>query len=844
MRLLVTGASGFLGRYVVAEALRRGHDVRAVARAGGDPARYGWKPRRPGQVELVRVDLRSRRGLVDAARGVDAVLHLAAAKSGDVYEQYAGTVVATENLLWAMNEAGVRRLVHVSTFSVYDYMRLREWSVVDETAPVEHDAFDRDGYAHTKLVQEKLVRDAAAKHGWSLTVVRPGIIFGRDNLFNCNLGMQPSRRLWVRTGAWGRQPLTYVENCAEAIVLCAEKDQAAGQTFNVVDDDLPSQRAFMNALRRREKTRPFVLPVSWTVMRLLARSAWLTNKLLLGNRAKVPSILVPCRLHARIKPLRYTNRKIKEALGWRPRYGLEEAIDRSLTDDPPGDGGSGGPQMADVPAPLSPVLRGEGKGEGPRGETCHVGEGRRRVGSARHLVHDASSCLAGCARPLTPALSPGYGGEGVALRIGYMTGQYPRASDTFIQREVAALREAGVHVQTFSARPPPDGEMVGPEQAAERARTSYLLPPCPLEAVTAHGSLLARGPFNYLAALRLAISTRPPGLKGLGMQAAYFLEAGLLARRVRRHGLAHLHNHFADSSATVTLLAAALGDFTYSLTFHGPAEFINPRYWHMAEKVRRALFVNCISEYARHQTVLHAGQSAADKLRVVHCGVDVDSFHPAAHTGRGHRLLFVGRLAATKNLPVMLRALAALRRHRPDVHLTLAGDGPERVKLQTLALDMGVESAVTFLGYQSQAQVRDLLSKTDVFVLSSMAEGVPVVLMEAMAAGVPVAATRIAGIPELVEDGACGFLVPPDDPDALAAKLAALLDDPALRARFGAAGRAKVARDFNLRAEAGRMVRVLTEALGGHASPARPAVSAREPADASPPAQGVPVASA
>src|SRR5687767_10308430 len=113
MKLLVTGAAGFLGRYVVAEALRRGHAVRALVRggAGSGSSTCGWEDD-PG-VELVRADLRSREGLVEACGGVEAVLHLAAAKAGDLYEQYAGTVVATENLLLAMAQAGVRRIVHV-----------------------------------------------------------------------------------------------------------------------------------------------------------------------------------------------------------------------------------------------------------------------------------------------------------------------------------------------------------------------------------------------------------------------------------------------------------------------------------------------------------------------------------------------------------------------------------------------------------------------------------------------------------------------------------------------------------------------------------------------------------
>ena len=762
MKLFVTGATGFLGRYTVAEALRRGHAVRAVARAGGDAARYGWD----GDVELVRVDLRSRKGLVDSLRGVDCVLHLAAAKTGDVYEQYAGTVVATENLLWAMGEADVKRLVHVSTFSVYDSMKIRSWSVLDENSPIERDALDRDGYAHTKLVQEHLVREHAAKTCCEVVVIRPGIIFGKDNLWNSNLGMQPSARLWIRTGAWGRQPLTYVENCAEAIALAAEKSSATGQTLNVVDDDLPSQRRFAQLLASREAKRPLIFPVSWTVMRCLARSAWMTNKLLLGNRAKVPSLLVPCRLHARIKPLRYSNRKAKDVLEWTPRYGLEEAIDRSL---------------ATSPAP--PADR--------------VGEDRERS-VERTDPRD--------------------------VRVGYLTGPYPRASVTFIQREVAAVRRCGVHVETFSVRRPAEAEMVGPEQRAGRESTSYLLPASPVDVVRSHLRLLTRRAGAYFSALRLAIATRPPGLKGLLMQAAYFLEAGVLAQRVRAKNLTHLHNHFADASCTVAMLAAALGGFTYSFTMHGPAEFFEPRTWRVDEKIRRALFVACISQFSRSQTMLFAPRERWDRLHVVHCGVDASSYEPVTHEGEGERLLFVGRLAETKGLPILLEALASLRRERQNVLLRVVGDGQDRRSLEALAQRLGVAGNVQFLGYQSQQRVRELLAETDVFVMSSFAEGVPVVLMEAMAAGVPVVASQIAGVPELVEDGVSGFLVPPADAAALAKTVAVLLGDAELRQSFGAAGRAKVQRDFDQNAEGRRLVHVLCEALRGRVAAVRPVV--------------------
>jgi glycosyltransferase involved in cell wall biosynthesis/nucleoside-diphosphate-sugar epimerase len=758
MKLLVTGASGFLGRYVVDEALRRGHVVRAMVRSAGAAARVGWD--KDPRVEIAVADLRSRRALPEAVAGVDAVLHLAAAKAGDVYAQYGGTVVATENLLWAMDQADVRRIVHVSSFSVYDWMRMRSGTLVDESAPLEKDAFERDAYAHTKLVQERLVREHA---GLTWTVLRPGMIIGPDKLWSARVGTQGKRR-WVRMGARARLPITYVENVAEAIVVAAERDSAAGQVLNVVDDETPTQRQYVKLLRERTTPRPKVVGLPWLGIRATARLAWLTDRLLLGNRARLPGILVPCRVHARFKPLKYTNKKIKEALGWSPRYSLVQAIDKSL------------------------------------GRT-HGLETRVTNGAARDTGFQPVQTTQQTAAPQP-------------LRVAYMTGEYPRATDTFIQREVAALRASGVHVETLSVRRPSTKEVVSDEVRAERERTYYLLPANPLRVTVAHLGLLFKHPGRYFSALCLALSTRPPGMKALAWQAAYFLEAGLVARRLREHDLSHLHNHFSNSSCSVAMLAAALGGFTYSFTMHGPAEFYEPKYWRVDEKVRRAKFVACISHFARSQAMVFAPQEHWDKLHVVHCGVSPAQFEPRRHEGRGSRLLFVGRLAAVKGLPVLLEAVARLAKDRPDVTLVVAGDGPDRAKLEAQARRLGVSARVEFRGYQSQAQVRELLRQTDVFAMASFAEGVPVVLMEAMAAGVPVIATRIAGVPELVEDGVSGFLVPPSEPGAIAEKAVLLLDDANLRNRLGAAGRAKVEREFNVAAEAQRLRRIMTSALG------------------------------
>lgn len=409
-------------------------------------------------------------------------------------------------------------------------------------------------------------------------------------------------------------------------------------------------------------------------------------------------------------------------------------------------------------------------------------------------------------------------------RIAYMTGEYLRLSPfVFIHREVSALRQRGFHVETFSIRGLDDpSEAVNDAQRAE-SRTTFVVLPTPVgRLLGAHARLLTGAPGRWWRALRLAWATRPPGLAALFRQLAYFAEAGIVADRMRARGLVHLHNHFASSSGTVAMLAAELGDFSFSISEHGPDIFFAPHWWRLDAKFSRALFVACISHFCRSQVLIWTPAERWSRVHIVHCGVDPTEFVPRAHRARGYRLLFTGRLAAVKGLPILLEALARLAPRHPAIELVLAGDGPDRAALERRAAELGVADRVRFLGYQSSEQVRALLQGADVFALPSFAEGVPVVLMEAMASGVPVVATRIAGITELVEDGVSGYVVPPGDVDALVDAIDPLLSDSELRARFGAAGRAAVEREFDIRAEAAWLGEVLSSALDGVALPLRP----------------------
>lgn len=405
------------------------------------------------------------------------------------------------------------------------------------------------------------------------------------------------------------------------------------------------------------------------------------------------------------------------------------------------------------------------------------------------------------------------------MKIAYLTGEYPRATDTFIQREVAGLRDAGLAVETCSIRRTGAEHHVGEEQRAEAARTFHVLEAAknPARLVGAHFHWLLRRPGGWLRALTLAIRTAPGGTRALLYQLIYFAEAALLARHMARKGVTHLHNHIAKSSCTVAMLASEMSGIPYSFTLHGPDIFYEPVHWRLDEKIRRAAFVSCISEFCRSQAMAFSAPDHWGKLHVVHCGVDPARYGRAPRRD-GRQALFVGRLAAVKGLPVLFDALARMGPDAPG--LSIIGDGPGRAALEAQARDLGLADKVAFLGYRSQSEVADRLGQSDLLVLPSFAEGLPVVLMEALAGETPVVTTQIAGIPELVRDGETGHLCPPGDSDALARAIAAVLDNPQRARAMAARGRAIVARDFDSRIEAARLASLfVADAIPGAPRP-------------------------
>jgi colanic acid/amylovoran biosynthesis glycosyltransferase len=390
------------------------------------------------------------------------------------------------------------------------------------------------------------------------------------------------------------------------------------------------------------------------------------------------------------------------------------------------------------------------------------------------------------------------------LRIAYLCDRYPAISHTFILREVVALRALGVEIDTISIRRSDPAHLLAEIDRTEFARTFAVLPVPPLTLLATHARLLLTRPHRYLDMMLLALALRRPGLRGLLWQLFYAAEAGLVWAHCARRGAHHLHAQFTTPAADVALLAARLGGpgWSWSFAAHGTDIFEADRDA-LAEKVRRAQFVVCVSDFGRSQLMMLVDEDHWDKIHVVPCGIDPGEYSPASRDGPapGERLnvLVVGRLVPVKGHAVLLEAIARLRRTGTmPVSLEIVGDGPLRNALESKARALGLGEHATFHGRVGQDDIRRHYAAADVFCLPSFGEGVPVVLMEAMAMEIPVVASRVMGIPELVEDGASGLLLRPGRAEPLAEALARLAASPDLRRCLGRAGRARIESAFSL----------------------------------------------
>ena len=327
--ILVTGAAGFIGSRVVESLLRSGAGrVHCLVRPASSRARLeAFAQSHPAaRLEFVEGNVLSRDDCARAAAGAGIVYHLAAGMGKSYAANYLTSVVGTRNLLDAVAQAGcARRFVNVSSLSVYSNVHLARHALLDESCALDARCLERhEPYAWAKLKQEELVRSVAAARGLSYSIVRPGAVYGpgaRD--LSARVGID-TFGLFLHLGGSNQIPFTYVDNCADAIVLAGTAAAANGEAFNVVDDDLPTSRQFIRGYTRHVgPLRRLFVP--YPLFSLFCRS-WEMYSAKSGGQ--MPPVFNRRRCAIYWKGNRYSNRKLKEHLGWGPRVTTAEGLTR------------------------------------------------------------------------------------------------------------------------------------------------------------------------------------------------------------------------------------------------------------------------------------------------------------------------------------------------------------------------------------------------------------------------------------------------------------------------------------------------------------------------------------
>jgi nucleoside-diphosphate-sugar epimerase len=327
-RILITGSNGFIGAKVVELLLEYGFtQLRCFVRPS---SRLGRLENVLGRfatgknVEIVSGDLLSRDDCRRAAEGIAVIYHLAAGVEKSFAGAFMNSALSTRNLLDAFLEHGLpRRFVNVSSFSVYSNLALRRGALLDESCPLETASQERnDPYGFGKLKQDQLVIEYGEKQGLPFVILRPGMVFGPGKpSLSGRVGID-TFGFFLHMGGSNRLPMTFVDNCAEAIVLAGLMPGVDGEVFNVVDDEALTSRQFLRAYK--QNARPmFSLPVPYFVARLLC-AVW--EKYFHWSKGQIPPVFNRRRCSAEWKGNRFSNKKLHEKLGWKPRVPLKDAL--------------------------------------------------------------------------------------------------------------------------------------------------------------------------------------------------------------------------------------------------------------------------------------------------------------------------------------------------------------------------------------------------------------------------------------------------------------------------------------------------------------------------------------
>ncbi len=407
----------------------------------------------------------------------------------------------------------------------------------------------------------------------------------------------------------------------------------------------------------------------------------------------------------------------------------------------------------------------------------------------------------------------------MTARLAYVVSRFPKLTETFILREILELQRLGWPLELYSVKH--EREAVRQPDVAPLEPTAHFLEAVSTRTLSANARLFSRSPRLYTRLLTNVVWGNRASADFLTKGLATFPGTIELAERMRRSQVSHIHACWATHPALLALLAAEIVGVGFSFTVHAHELFVNPTM--LAEKVRRARFVVTVSEFNRRRLCDLVGPAAVTKVEVVHCGIDLGTYHyePREPRAVATSILAVGSLQEYKGFDCLVRACALIREAAPRQRFTcnIIGAGPLRRSLERLIASFGLQSEIRLLGGHNNHAVRRCMEQSDTMVVPSIVarngqmDGIPVVLMEAMAVGLPVVASDLSGIPELVRHGETGLLVPPGDPVAIRDAVLECWRAPKAAVERAWRGRQLVEREFDLATNVSRLAGLFERAL-------------------------------
>jgi len=395
-------------------------------------------------------------------------------------------------------------------------------------------------------------------------------------------------------------------------------------------------------------------------------------------------------------------------------------------------------------------------------------------------------------------------------KIAYIIGRFPHLNTTFIDREIIEAKQQGLNLVLLSIRPFEPFEMK-PKIRELHKETIYLLPVPLLKFIISHLYFFMVQPWSYISILFYLMTRRHPDLKSRIKTILHFGGGVWAAELLRAENINQIHAHFADRAAVVAMVASRLLKIPYSLTAHAVDIYVSPVM--LPGKVANAKFVTTCTAYNKAYMERLTGYP----VELIYHGLDLTTFPTPSHRKYNdlpYLILSVGQLKEKKGFPYLIKACRLLKDEGRNITCEIIGEGPYREELEQLITKLNLNDTVILRGSLPIKEVLARYPEAALFVLSCIIarngdrDGIPNVLLEAMVNHVPVISTNLSGIPEVIEHGTTGLLVPPGNEKALAETMAKLLDNRELNEKLGSQGRQKVEEKFNVKKNVDALIKL------------------------------------